>query len=1710
MKSSFAIAAAVIMGFVISSSMPAAAGPAATETSYFDGFTDDTGLDPASSTDIELDAMGGVRLKGNGSSAPKTWTTQADFQSSFFYRPSKVVDNPLISLSTLDADATPGSLVLPTSPQAFRRVQDGPVIAASSPASGDGYSVGGMCVRRVELDATYYMWYTGIPENEFTARIYLAKSNDGVVWTRYRKMDAGKEIPVLDIGAPGIFDSRQLGKPTIHYDAAASPKFRMWYTAEGDLTGSIGYATSDDGINWTKWVQPIVTLDGPDDVGEFSSLAIGADGLPVIAYYDATNGDLKFLRCGNAYCSESNTVSTLDGAVDEAGQPSTDDVGRFVDLVVDPDGLPVMAYYDATNGDLKFLRCGNAGCTIGNTIVVVDGSGASGTDTGQYASLAVTSDGSPRIAYYDVTDGDLRFVKCNDPYCADGDDLPVTLDGAGGDVGQYASLAVGPGGVPRIAYYDATGGDLLFIACDDTACAGGNDLPATLDGDAIDAGQHASLAIASSGLPRLAYYDATGGDLKFLACDDTACAGGNDSPVMLDGDAIDAGRYASLKLGVGNAPLIAYYDATNGDLKYLACNDALCAGGDEVPTTADGDPADVGRYASLAIGRDGRPLIAYYDAGDFDLKIAPSKQEPIAVFGPGILGSADAYSVAHPSIIYDQAQSTYRLYYTANDSNNKRVGYATSTDGVEWNRGGIVIDLNNTANDGYGAWAPSVTKDADGYTMVYTGWKPVSGGATIATKLITAESPDGIDWTTGNIGLNPDPGATVSQGSILYDPTGPGEPFKMWYVGNMPDDFGNFHDRIGLSTKAENGSWGKISDVVLGLGAQSPAFDSMSAFDLRPVDDGAGVLYGFYSGINAADFKERIGVATSDDGGLTWTPVLADPADPVIDSGLAGAFDEGGVLTPAPVVNGSEWLVYHTALDAARNPVIALHRVPLDPASGPATRVTTPVLTLGATFDAAGAADPCVLVDGTALTMYYAGIDSSGLWRIGRATGSTAAPASLGSGTLVLAPAAGDDLESGGLRRPVVYKEGGAWHLWYTATGSDGVDRVMHATSANGTAWTRSGPALVPAVAPYDFSEKGAWPSAAWWDDAEGRLKLAFTGIDRFGWRRVGLAASDGEGFIDGATATFQYPSDAAIAGGLPKDWRKITWNPATLPEGTGMEVWVSYFPTFSGLWSNFFKVDNGTNLPFLLTVKGMRWQLRMSGADDAALTPQMDDLAADNAPIAFPATGTAVTIPVGPPPGRYLLSWDGLAVEADLNGGTMSLTVADQDGTPIVGLQDLAIANGSTTVDLAAIPATSGRLTLLFTMTPNTTPTPPESPLLRSVNAGFLSTDVPSSIALSATPNPARVGQEVTIEGLLSSDGTPLAGQSITLRYRLVKATEYTTLPDPATTAADGTFAWPAGTIPTGPTIFRAEWVGGDVGGTAYPAAVGSILVEMQPALPGDFDNDGLVDLTVYYPVNGTWYVKGTAGTNLTKNWGWNATIPVPADYDSDGLNDLAVYYPSNGTWYVKGSAGTNLTKNWGWNATIPVPADWDNDGVVDIAVYYPSNGTWYVKGSAGTNLTKNWGWAATTPVPGDYDGDGILDLAVYYQSNGNWYIKGSLGTNITRSWGWSAAMPVPADWDGDGITDMAVYYPVNGSWYIKGSAGANRTVNWGWNAAWPVPADWDDDGAIDCAVYYATNGTWYIKGSAGENRTQNWGWNGAHPVFLQYQVNKLTGFIR
>ena len=96
----------------------------------------------------------------------------------------------------------------------------------------------------------------------------------------------------------------------------------------------------------------LTTLDGSGNVGRFSSVTIGADGLGLISYYDATNGDLKV-----AHCSDSACTSATRTTVDRAGV-----VGQYSSVTIGTDGLALISYYDATNGDLKVAHCSNLFC----------------------------------------------------------------------------------------------------------------------------------------------------------------------------------------------------------------------------------------------------------------------------------------------------------------------------------------------------------------------------------------------------------------------------------------------------------------------------------------------------------------------------------------------------------------------------------------------------------------------------------------------------------------------------------------------------------------------------------------------------------------------------------------------------------------------------------------------------------------------------------------------------------------------------------------------------------------------------------------------------------------------------------------------------------------------------------------------------------------------------------------------------------------------------------------------------------------------------------------------------------------------------------------------------------------------------------------------------------------------------------------------------
>src|SRR6266576_3769287 len=57
----------------------------------------------------------------------------------------------------------------------------------------------------------------------------------------------------------------------------------------------------------------LTTLDGSGNVGRYSSVTIGTDGLGLISSFDETNSYLKVAHCSNLACTAA-TLTTLDRA----------------------------------------------------------------------------------------------------------------------------------------------------------------------------------------------------------------------------------------------------------------------------------------------------------------------------------------------------------------------------------------------------------------------------------------------------------------------------------------------------------------------------------------------------------------------------------------------------------------------------------------------------------------------------------------------------------------------------------------------------------------------------------------------------------------------------------------------------------------------------------------------------------------------------------------------------------------------------------------------------------------------------------------------------------------------------------------------------------------------------------------------------------------------------------------------------------------------------------------------------------------------------------------------------------------------------------------------------------------------------------------------------------------------------------------------------
>ncbi len=189
--------------------------------------------------------------------------------------------------------------------------------------------------------------------------------------------------------------------------------------------------------------------------------------------------------------------------------------------------------------------------------------------------------------------------------------------------------------------------------------------------------------------------------------------------------------------------------------------------------------------------------------------------------------------------------------------------------------------------------------------------------------------------------------------------------------------------------------------------------------------------------------------------------------NPVLSVGPSGSWDDAHVWQPVVLKDGEGYKMWYRGNDGSNPGRIGLAtsadgidwtKHPGNPVISPTEAWETNSIIPGAVISNTGTYE-----------MWYTGYDSNWVGRIGYATSPDGVNWTKYGGNPVLNVGASDSWEDEDVAGPAVLEDGGIYHMWYAAY--DGIaSRIGHATSANGTSWTRD-----PANPVLDIGPSGNW-----------------------------------------------------------------------------------------------------------------------------------------------------------------------------------------------------------------------------------------------------------------------------------------------------------------------------------------------------------------------------------------------------------------------------------------------------------------------------------------------------------------------------------------------------------------------------------------------------------------------------------------------------------
>ncbi len=399
----------------------------------------------------------------------------------------------------------------------------------------------------------------------------IAQASDGTLWVA--GYDDSAYDPSKAISA--VYGDLVVGK----YDTTS--KAVGWVTVDG-LPAPLpaGTCPPNDPTGWRGGR----TEPGPD-VGLWTSLALDASGHPMVAYYDATNQQLKFASSPDGVTWATHVIYTKAGS----------DAGRYAKMIV-VNGNPIVAYlvietgtngYSRTRVSLahasKPLPAAASDWAVEDALVDETTPCRAQDCTATQACLIATGVCTTVSMGCDATcaSGEACIESSGVPSCqkvAQSSDIHPYPNA----VGDYLNLSALKSGL-GLAVYDRIHGNLLGLTNTSgawTVTVLDGETGSRANGTAIDTGDDgvgASLFVAANGDWHVSYVDGITESLKYLYVPGGTLANNLVPQVVDTGYTVDGASFtdgmhivgddSNVRLNGDGTVSISYMDATAGTLR---------------------------------------------------------------------------------------------------------------------------------------------------------------------------------------------------------------------------------------------------------------------------------------------------------------------------------------------------------------------------------------------------------------------------------------------------------------------------------------------------------------------------------------------------------------------------------------------------------------------------------------------------------------------------------------------------------------------------------------------------------------------------------------------------------------------------------------------------------------------------------------------------------------------------------------------------------------------------------------------------------------------------------------------------------------------------------------------------------------------------------------------------------------------------------------